>query len=266
MRLVGESAGDGRPIVLLHGLSATRRNVVQGSRLLIRQGYRLVAYDARGHGESDPPPEPDAYSYADLVDDLDAVLDELAIERPILAGASMGATTTMTWTLEHPERVPALVQITPAYAGVPRSDGVEDHQWRRFADVLEEGGIEAFVEIAEPAGLPEKWRESTRTATRQRLERHRHLDAIPDALRTVPFSEAFHGLELLERIEMPVLIVGTRDEAEGLHPIEVARQYAERLPNAELVVEDPGESPLAWQGAKLSRAIAGFLARHGLQP
>jgi pimeloyl-ACP methyl ester carboxylesterase len=266
MTLVGESAGEGRPIVLAHGLSATRRNVVQGSRLLIREGYRLVAYDARGHGESDPPPDPDAYSYAELVDDLDAVLDELGIERPILVGASMGATTTMTWALDHRERVPALVQITPAYAGVPRSDGLEDHQWRRFADVLEEGGIDAFVEIAEPAGIPDKWRESVRTATRQRLERHRHLDAIPHALRTVPFSEAFHGLELLERLEPPVLIVGTRDEADSLHPLGVARQYAERLPNAELVVEEPGESPLAWQGARLSRAIAGFLARHGLQP
>jgi pimeloyl-ACP methyl ester carboxylesterase len=266
MTLVGESAGEGPPIVLVHGLSATRRNVVQGSRLLIREGYRLVGYDARGHGESDPPPDPDDYSYAELVDDLDAVLRELGIERPILVGASMGATTTMTWALDHADRVPALVQITPAYAGVPRSDGLEDHQWRRFADVLEEGGIEAFVEIAEPAGIPDKWRESVRTATRQRLERHRHLDALPHALRTVPFAAAFHGLELLEGFESPVLVVGTRDEVDTLHPLAVARQYAERLPNAELAVEEPGESPLAWQGARLSRAIARFLARHGLQP
>jgi 3-oxoadipate enol-lactonase len=46
----------------------------------------------------------------------------------------------------------------------------------------------------------------------------------------------------------------------------VAREYAERLPHAELVVEDEGQSPLAWQGARLSRAIAAFLERNGLQP
>ncbi|MGH2800281.1 MAG: alpha/beta fold hydrolase, partial [Thermoleophilaceae bacterium] len=46
--LSGEQAGEGPPIVLLHGLSATRRNVVQGSRHLIKRGYRLIAYDARG--------------------------------------------------------------------------------------------------------------------------------------------------------------------------------------------------------------------------
>ena len=51
------SAGDGPPIVLLHGLSATRRNVVQGSRHLIKRGYRLIAYDARGHGSSSPAAE-----------------------------------------------------------------------------------------------------------------------------------------------------------------------------------------------------------------
>ena len=46
--LEGEQAGDGPPVVLLHGLSATRRNVVQGSRALIKRGYCLISYDARG--------------------------------------------------------------------------------------------------------------------------------------------------------------------------------------------------------------------------
>src|SRR4051794_21599626 len=95
LTLRGEQAGplDGEvaPLVLLHGLSATRRNVVQGSRHLVHRGYRLVAYDARGHGASDPAPKPDAYGYADLVDDLRAVLDELELERPVLVGSSMGA-------------------------------------------------------------------------------------------------------------------------------------------------------------------------------
>ncbi|HEV3375698.1 MAG TPA: alpha/beta fold hydrolase, partial [Thermoleophilaceae bacterium] len=60
--LRGEQAGDGPPVVLLHGLSATRRNVVQGSRHLVKRGYRLIAYDARGHGASSPA---DSYEYAD---------------------------------------------------------------------------------------------------------------------------------------------------------------------------------------------------------
>jgi pimeloyl-ACP methyl ester carboxylesterase len=262
LTLAGEAAGTGRPIVLLHGLSATRRNVVQGSRSLLRHGYRLIGYDARGHGESSPPPEPDAYEYSDLVGDLEAVLEHLALEdRPVLAGSSMGAATAMTYALEHPDRVAALVQITPAYGGVPRTDGLEEHQWQRFADVLETGGIDGFVEIAQPGDIPDKWRETARQATRQRLERHRDLGAVAHALRVVPRSTAFLGMEALEQLELPTLLVASRDAADRMHPFAVAREYADRLPNAELVVEDEGASPIAWQGARLSRAIADFLDR-----
>src|SRR3954447_7124553 len=261
LTLRGEDAGEGVPPVLLHGLSADRRNVLQGSKYLLRRGYRLVSYDARGHGASDPPPSPDAYEYADLVGDLDLVLADRGIDRPVLVGSSMGAATAMAWTLDHPDRVPALVQITPAFAGVPRTDGLEDHQWERFADVLESGGIDAFVEIAHPTDLPERWREVVRRGTRQRLERHQHLDAIPGALRTVPRSIAFHGMQQLEALQVPPLIVANRDEAEDLHPLEVAEEYARRLPNAELIVEEEGESPIAWQGGKLSKAIDEFLKR-----
>jgi 3-oxoadipate enol-lactonase len=261
MALRGEDAGEGRPLVLLHGLSADRRNVLQGSNYLLRRGYRLVSYDARGHGASDPPPNPTAYEYADLVGDLELVLADREIETPVLIGSSMGAATAMAWTLDHPNRVPALVQITPAFAGVPRTDGLEDHQWERFAEVLEAGGIDAFVEIAHPTQLPGRWREAVRTATRQRLERHQHLDAIAGALRTVPRSMAFHGMEQLEDLQVPTLIVANRDEADSLHPLQVAEEYARRLPKAELVVEEEGESPIAWQGGKLSKTIDEFLKR-----
>ena len=58
--LAGEEAGEGTPVVLLHGLTATRRYVVMGSRSLERSGHRVVAYDARGHGASTGAEDPDA--------------------------------------------------------------------------------------------------------------------------------------------------------------------------------------------------------------
>jgi hypothetical protein len=112
--------------------------------------------------------------------------------------------------------------------------------------------------------LPPQWREQILRFTRQRLERHRHPRAVADALRVVPHSSAFHGLEALEALELPVLVVGSRDEADPAHPLGVAESYAERLPDAELAVEEPGDPPLAWQGAQLSREIARFLERRGL--
>jgi pimeloyl-ACP methyl ester carboxylesterase len=261
--LEGEQAGDGAPVVLLHGLSATRRNVVQGSRHLIKRGYRLIAYDARGHGASSPA---DSYGYADLVGDLEAVLAHLEIDRTALVGSSMGAATAMAFTLEHPERVAALVQITPAYTGYARTGDVDGDTWETLAGELERGGVEAFVEVAQPDGIPEKWREVAREATRQRMERHAHPDAVAAALREVPRSVAWKGLEPLEHLDVPVLIVGSRDEADTLHPLGVAQEYERKLPRAELVVEEAGKSPLAWQGARLSGVIGDFLERVGYPP
>jgi pimeloyl-ACP methyl ester carboxylesterase len=253
--LAGESAGDGPPIVLLHGLSATRRNVVQGSRHLPRRGYRLIAYDARGHGASDPAPR---YEYSDLAADLDAVLAHFDLERAALVGSSMGATTAMAFALEHPERVPALVQITPAYTGDARVGG---ETWELMAAKLERGDLDAFARLAQRDGVPERWREVAREATRQRMERHEHPEAVAQALREVPKSIAWTGLEPLEGLELPVLLVGSRDVADPQHPLAVAQEYARRLPRGELVVEEEGQSPLAWQGARLSGASGDFLER-----
>ena len=260
--LDGEQAGEGPPVVLLHGLSATRRNVVQGSRALIKRGYRLISYDARGHGASSPAPR---YEYRDLVADLSAVLEHLELERAALVGSSMGAATAMAFALEHPERVPVLVQITPAYTGYARTGDVDGEMWEKLATALD-GGVDEFVRVAQPEGLPDRWREIAREATRQRMERHEHLDAVGQALREIPGSVAWKGLEALSSLEVPVLIIGSQDDADTLHPFGVAEEYARKLPSAELVVEDKGDSPLAWQGARLSNVIADFFERVGYVP
>src|SRR3990170_1125946 len=140
--LAGEEAGDGTPVVLLHGLTATRRYVVMGSKSLERSGHRVVAYDARGHGESARAPRPDAYGYDVLAEDLEAVLDELGIDRAVLAGASMGAQTIARLAIARPDRVAAAVFITPAYEP-GRDEGLDG--WDRLADGLRSGGIDGFV-------------------------------------------------------------------------------------------------------------------------
>src|ERR1700741_1510393 len=117
VRLFQERSGEGPahpPVVLLHGLTATHRYVVMGSRSLERSGHDVLAYDARGHGGSDPAPTPEAYTYGDLAGALLDVLDDAGMERPVLAGASMGAHTALRVALEHPDRVGGLVIVTPA--------------------------------------------------------------------------------------------------------------------------------------------------------
>ncbi len=261
--LAGERRGAGRPLLLAHGLTATRRNVLQGSRHLHGRGFETIAYDARGHGESSPAPDPDAYEYSDLAGDLGAVLDAAEVERATVAGSSMGAATAVRFALDAPERVEALVLITPAYRGPGELGPDALAHWDRLAAALEAEDVEAFVAASGANDLPERWRDAARLATRQRIERHRHLAAVARALHVVPRSEAFARLDLLGSLDLPVLVVGTRDEADPGHPLATAEEYARRLPRGELVVEAPGDTPLAWQGARLSRAIGDFLDRLG---
>jgi pimeloyl-ACP methyl ester carboxylesterase len=244
--------------VLLHGLTATRRYVVHGSRLLARRGYRMVGYDARGHGESGAPGDRSAYDYADLARDTLAVLDDRGIERAVLAGHSMGAATAIRFALDHPDRVAALIQITPAYDGERDEDDLAD--WEKLADGLEQNGVDGFMDAYSPA-IKGEFRDTVMKFTRQRLERHRDPQAVADALRVVPGSHAFEGLEALQAIEIPTLVVASRDGADPGHPCKVAEAYSEYLPNAEFLIEDEGKSPIAWQGAQLSGAIADFLER-----
>jgi 3-oxoadipate enol-lactonase len=268
--LSGEQSGrrrpgrDGIPVVLLHGLTATRRYVVMGSRSLERSGHHVVAYDARGHGRSAPAPEPHAYTYELLAGDLEAVLDAVGVERAVLAGASMGAHTALRFALEHPERVAALALITPSFdpscSGGPR----ELSRWDALAEGLREDGVEGFVRAYDLAAVPDRWRETVARVLRQRLAAHEHPEAVADALQAVPRSRPFESPAELATIALPTLVVASRDEADPGHPLAVGELYARAIPGARLVVEDaaaPARSPIAWQGGALSKLLAELAAR-----
>ena len=99
--LHGDDDGEGPPILLLHGLSATRRYVLHGSTALIRDGYRLIAYDARGHGESDPAPASTAYGYAAMVQDAVQVMDDRGIDRAVVVALPLVSTTVVVASGGH---------------------------------------------------------------------------------------------------------------------------------------------------------------------
>ena len=254
--LSGEETGAGPPIVLLHGLTATRRYVVMGSRSLERSGHRVISYDARGHGRSSPAEAPGEYEYTDLVDDLEAVLDYLGLERAVLAGASMGAHTLLAFSLRAPQRVAGLVVITPAYDGdLAGGSGLE--RWDRLAAGLRTGGVEGFVEAyGRPRVATPALEQTVLTVIRQRLSLHEHPLAVADALQAVPRSRPFASIADLAAIEAPVVVVASNDEADPEHPFEVGEEYAAAIPGARLVRDPPGASPIAWQGSQLSRVIA----------
>jgi pimeloyl-ACP methyl ester carboxylesterase len=254
----GEAVGEGPPIVLCHGITATRHSVIHGSRRLERAGYTVLSYDARGHGESEPAPVGAGYGYPELRGDLAAVIEAQVGEGPVLlAGHSMGAHTAISFALEDPGRVAGLVVIGPAYDGEIGDDSLR--YWDGLAAALDADGIDGFVAyIDRVQGIDPRWRDSVLRFTRERMERHRHPEALVTALREVPRSRPFGAMAELEGLAVPTLLVASHDAADPGHPYAVAAEYAARIPGARLVIEPEGQSPLAWQGGRLSREIEAF--------
>ena len=222
-----------------------------GSRALERSGHRVIAYDARAHGQSDPG---DDYSYDRLATDLLAVLDDRELERAVLAGASMGAHTIVTFALAAPR---ARRRARAPHPGVrpgrqPRLRALGLARRRACAS----GGVEGFVKAYGTPKVPEKWHETIDRVLHQRLSAHAHPEALADALQAVPRSHPFEDWGDLDAIDAPTVIVASRDEADPEHPYAVGERYAEAIPGAKLVSEDEGASPLAWQGAQVSKVIA----------
>jgi pimeloyl-ACP methyl ester carboxylesterase len=258
-----DDTGEGLPVVLLHGLTASRRYVVMGSSALQRGGHRVIAYDARAHGVSSPAPTPDAYGYDELGVDLGAVLDGCGVQRPVLAGASMGAHTLLAYALAHPDRVAGAVVITPAYDPATYDDPERLAQWDALAAGLRSGGVEGFLAAYDLDSVPEKWRETVVKVIRQRLAVHEHPDALADAIEVVPRSRPFEAFAELAALSVPVAVVVSADEADPGHPQAVGEAYAAAIPGSRLVLDEPGRSPIAWQGSQLS-AVIGEVAGQAL--
>jgi 3-oxoadipate enol-lactonase len=138
-----EEAGRGRSLVLVHGF-ALSADVWEFQTPALSQRWRVITYDARGHGNSDPPEQPGAYSQSILVEDLHQLLGHLEISRACILGHSMGANVALQFGLTYPELVDGLI-ICDAGSGSDNPDG-----WRQasldLASVVEARGIEAFAD------------------------------------------------------------------------------------------------------------------------
>lgn len=137
--------GSGLPLVLVHGFACGIRSWDPQVRALAAH-YRVITYDVRGHGLSEAPRAPEAYSQPTSVEDLRALLAHLKIRRAAVGGLSMGGNIALNFAIAHPAMVTALI-VADTGAG---SDGTPE--WNavalRFAEVLGQGGLEAFADMA----------------------------------------------------------------------------------------------------------------------
>jgi pimeloyl-ACP methyl ester carboxylesterase len=92
--------GQGRPIVLLHGLASNSR-IWDMVAPILSQTHRVVALDQRGHGDTDKPDH--GYDFASVVNDLDEFIDEMGFSNPIIAGHSWGGDVALEYAVAHPD-------------------------------------------------------------------------------------------------------------------------------------------------------------------
>jgi pimeloyl-ACP methyl ester carboxylesterase len=120
-----QEAGEGPPLVLLHGMSSCSEAWFQQFEAFADR-FRVIAYDSVNHGHSSNSPRDE--NEPDRADELEAFLAALGIECPIVAGNSMGALTLLRWAARHPDAARALV---PSGAGIPAPRGEEDEATRQ---------------------------------------------------------------------------------------------------------------------------------------
>ena len=108
VKIYYEDHGHGPPILLSHGYAATCR-MWDAQIAAFSQHHRIIVWDMRGHGETDDPEDPAAYSEARTVADMAALLGHYGIERAVIGGLSLGGYMSLGFHLAHPEMVRALM-------------------------------------------------------------------------------------------------------------------------------------------------------------
>jgi pimeloyl-ACP methyl ester carboxylesterase len=198
-----EVHGEGWPLLLTHGYSSTSA-MWHGQVEALARDHKLILWDMRGHGQSDYPDDPAAYSEALTVGDIAAILDVVGTERAIIGGLSLGGYMSLAFARAHPKRVRALLIIDtgPGF----KKDDARDRE-----------------------GLDE-----LKAATRERATAsHRDARGLALAARGMLTQRDAKVIELLPEIKVPSLIVVGADDT----PFLAASDYmAAKIPGAQKVV------------------------------
>jgi pimeloyl-ACP methyl ester carboxylesterase len=212
-----EVYGSGPPLLLTHGYSSTSA-MWQGQIAALSKHHQLVLWDMRGHGQSDYPDDPLAYSEALTVGDMAALLDKIDADTAIVGGLSLGGYMSLAFYRAHPERVCALLIIDTG-PGFKKDDARDT--WNKRAhdtgDRFEREGLEML-----------------KSASRERSSVvHRDASGLARAARGMLTQRDAGVIETLPRIKVPALVVVGADDT----PFLAASDYmAAKIPGAKKVV------------------------------
>jgi pimeloyl-ACP methyl ester carboxylesterase len=259
-----DETGHGQPLVLVHGYPLSRQ--MWAPQLAgLSDAARVLAPDLRGHGESQAVPGP--YWMNDLADDLNAFLDVLGINQPVvLCGLSMGGYVAMAFYRQHAVRLAGLI-LAATRAG-PDSEEARSNRLKAAATAREKGP----TAIADSM-LPKMLAPGT----------YQHQPNLVDRVRAIMLSTSLEGIlgdleglrerpdsyPTLDEISLPTLILHGADDQ--IIPVKEAEAMRDRISTARLeVIPDAGHLLNLEQPDRFNQAIRDFLGslplRAGGQP
>jgi pimeloyl-ACP methyl ester carboxylesterase len=241
VKIYYEDHGHGPPIQLNHGYSATCR-MWDGQTAALASRHRVILWDMRGHGETDDPEDPAAYSAVLTVEDMAALLRRCRIERAVIGGLSLGGYMSLAFHLAHPEMVRALMLFDtgPGFRNADARRAWNERAQQRAVD-LEARGFAALGQSDEV-----------------RASKHRSARGLAGAARGMLAQADDHIITGLDKIAVPTLVlVGANDT----HFLAAADYMARKIPGAvRVTIPDAGHASNLHQPAAFNRAVAEFLA------
>jgi pimeloyl-ACP methyl ester carboxylesterase len=244
-----DSGGDGPAVVFSHGLFMDHEMFAPQVEAL-RDRYRCITWDERGHGETGDATGP--FTYWDSADDVVALLAALEISRAVFAGMSQGGFLSLRAALSHPAAVRALILID-TQAGVEDPERLPYYQ-ALLERWLTQGADQELMDIV--AGLimgpgydgtaawQDKWRQITN-------------DNLLQLFTTLASREEIY--DRLAEIDVPAIVIHGAQDASI--PLPIAQRMADGLPAAEmLVVPGAGHAANLTHAEVVTPAIEAFLA------
>jgi pimeloyl-ACP methyl ester carboxylesterase len=237
-----EVSGSGPAVLLSHGYSATR-HMWDGQHRAFPD-HRIISWSMRGHGHTESPADPRAYSADLTVADMEALLRHLGVERAVIGGLSLGGYVSLAFHLVHPEMVRALVVCDsgPGYRNAEARAAWNQRAHERAAE-LERVGLDA---------LRGRSRE-----TREAMGEHRSAQGLAHAARGMLAQEGSRVIDGLGSVRVPTLIiVGDQDQ-----PFLAPSQYmAKKIAGARLeVIAGAGHASNLDQPDAFNRVLRDFL-------
>ena len=235
-----EVTGSGPTVLISHGYSSSAR-AWRGLAEALKDSYRVITWDMRGHAESDSPADQSLYSESATMEDMAAILKECGASKAVVGGHSMGGYMSLAFYATHPEMVSALMLIDtgPGYRNPKGREGWNETANRR-AVAFEERGLDAMGSGAEV-----------------RVSVHRSAQGLANAARGMLAQVDSRVMDVLEKVAVPTLVlVGSEDQ-----PFLAATDYmASKIPGAQrVVIEGAGHAVNIDKPVEFNAAVKAFL-------